>query len=171
MVTGSFFANRRKVLGLSQVALAVQAGISLPTLQNIEADKANPSWDIMHKLCLALDFDLQISSRPIDWGVLAYIGFALAAEQTQKTDLNPLKTQLELKKALYQLTENNLSLREKETLLAFMLALQSHFPSIFKKYEYLLSESQLIKELKKVNMGRIIKLRRISLSTLKKEYL
>jgi len=42
----------RSQSGYSQVRLAQESGVSLPTIQNIEAQKANPTIDILEKIFL-----------------------------------------------------------------------------------------------------------------------
>jgi transcriptional regulator with XRE-family HTH domain len=50
--------QRRKLLDLSQLELAEAAGVSPSFLCEIEGGHANPTWDVLTRLCAALDLTL-----------------------------------------------------------------------------------------------------------------
>lgn len=163
--------ERRQALGLTQFTLAMRAGISLPTLQNIEAEKANPSWDVLTKLIEALGYSFSLQPQQLNWPLLCTAGVPLMQSTQKSQDVSEIK--LEIFKALQELTQptNSLSERENEALCAFILAIQDHYPSLFKKYSHLITSEWLHGKISKMNLGRIIKLRRIALANIKSELL
>jgi transcriptional regulator with XRE-family HTH domain len=72
-------ARRRRELGLTQKALARRSRVSLATLQNVEADRANPSLRILRSLLDALELDLRATAEPSCWDALIGLGLPLAA--------------------------------------------------------------------------------------------
>lgn len=67
----------RRLLGISQTALAVRAGVSLATVQNIEAGRANPSLSTLERLLAPLGLGLAVEPRQADWDALAAFGLPL----------------------------------------------------------------------------------------------
>ncbi len=55
---GVLVYEARKKLKLTPRALAKQVGISLATLQNLEAGRSNPSFPLVHLLCEHLKIDI-----------------------------------------------------------------------------------------------------------------
>lgn len=171
--------ERRQSMGYSQIKLAQLAQVSLPTIQNIEAGKANPTLDIIEKIGHVLGYSVQIQVAPIQWSVLIQAGLPLFADTSTASDKNaslmsltPLSVQTELRKAFLALTNktSQLSLRQTEATLSLALAIFQHYPTVYKKYSTILPEKKLMLLLHKNNIGRLIKLRRLSLANLKQEY-
>lgn len=168
LISGSQISQRRKLLGYSQVQLATKAGVSLPTLQNIEAGKANPSWDILQKLFNVLGYSIRIEENPPNWAVLAYVGVPIAVESSHVKVTSEV-AQAELRVALAYLASSKAMNREEESLFAFAAALQDHYPRIFKKYSSSQFDQLLEKKLKQMDRGRFIRLRRAALGAIRKE--
>jgi len=61
---GARFKKRRKALGLSQVQLFEETGISAGYLSNIENGRANPTLDMMVKLAAAVGMEIWDMLRP-----------------------------------------------------------------------------------------------------------
>lgn len=166
----AWFKSRRVALGFTQMQLASRAGISLPTLQNIEAGKANPSWDILAKLNHALGCEIQFKLQPVDWGCLSQIGVPLT-EPGKPLVFDADRSLLEFKKALHEFTTEKKPMmeREWEAFASFLWALRDHYPSVMAKYQSLLSPVQLERKLQAYPLGRLIKLRRLALSRINKK--
>lgn len=164
-MNSEFFVQKRKSLGLSQVSLATLAGISLPTLQNIEAGKANPSWDVVTKLSKALKIKITLESDEIDWALVCSLGVPMMSEKPIKRQFSEA-AESELKRVYFEIFKLNkiLSERELEALIAYAMALRDHEPTYFKTFKKFVSESELNKKIKQMNFSRLIKLRRIALA-------
>jgi transcriptional regulator with XRE-family HTH domain len=63
-IFGLRFKQRRKALGLSQVRLFEETGISPGYLSNIENGRANPTLDMMVKLSAAVGVEIWDMLRP-----------------------------------------------------------------------------------------------------------
>jgi transcriptional regulator with XRE-family HTH domain len=70
-------AQFRHQTGLSQVELASLSGVSLPTIQNIEAQKANPSLEILEKLFGCLGIEIKAQLQPLNYGIAIALGVPL----------------------------------------------------------------------------------------------
>jgi len=162
------FVQKRKSLGLSQVSLATLARISLPTLQNIEAGKANPSWDVVTKLSKALKIKITLESEEIDWALIGSLGVPMMSEKPIKRQFSEA-AESELKRAFFEIFKLNKPLPERdlEALIAYAMALRDHEPTYFKTFKKFVSEAELNKKIKQMNFGRLIKLRRIALAQMK----
>src|SRR4051794_9862007 len=74
------FASVKKIrtqLGMTQMELAHQTKLSLPTIQNIESNRANPSLETLQTLAHHLGLELKIDVRPAPWDLLAFYGAPL----------------------------------------------------------------------------------------------
>lgn len=156
---------RRQDLGLTQMQLASQAGISLPTLQKLEAGKGNPSWDVLAKLSQALRYSIRFEPQAKDWSQLSQIGVPLM-DFKGKVNLDPAQGLLEFKIALSEFKNKRDSFTERqgEAFCAFLWALRDHYPSRFAKYKKIMSSKELDRIIQKFSLGRLIKLRRIALA-------
>src|SRR4051812_35640967 len=67
----------RADLGITQVELAYQSGVSLPTVQNIEAHRANPSLETLSALANQLGLELTLRVKPANWEALCFYGLPL----------------------------------------------------------------------------------------------
>ncbi len=159
----------RSNLGITQVELAYQAGISLPTVQNMEANRANPSLETLESLANFLGLEVCLVPKKSDWETLSLYGVPLI--RTEKT---PTKIPRTVEKMIQALREacseiQNSSAtpdydRKLEAVQAFLLALEMHFPSVFK--EYCRNSNVIIQTMPRVITGRLIKLRRLALANL-----
>ena len=85
MISISHIVKKARMdLGLSQQRLASLSGVSLPTIQNLEYDKANPSWSIAQKILRALGYDISINARAVDWDRLASYGVPISSIHEEK---------------------------------------------------------------------------------------
>ena len=70
--------SRRLVLGVTQAELAHAAGVSLATVQNIEAGRANPALGTVERVCDVLALDVVVVPRTDVWDELVALGLPLA---------------------------------------------------------------------------------------------
>ena len=155
----------RLKLGLTQFELAVQSGVSLPTIQNIEAGKANPSLDIIDKLMEALGLKLKIEFPEINIEIAAYLGVPLSRKSNLKMTASKDLLRREARKWALSFEYSNFSEREKLAFSSFLCALKDHWPSFYNEIKTPLFEEEIQKIRKN---GHAIKLRRISISNLSK---
>ncbi|MFN7905071.1 MAG: helix-turn-helix domain-containing protein [Pseudobdellovibrionaceae bacterium] len=154
----------RKSLGLTQMKLAVDSGVSLATIQNIEAGKANPSLSVLKSLFEVLQHDIVIQPQPIDWEELIRFGLPLttARKNLRKQERKKDGLLILLKRALLQYPlAGKRTERNWEALAGFLLGLKTHFPGVFQE---LRSFDQTIQSmLRDQNPGRLYQLRRMSI--------
>ena len=161
----TWIVDRRQKMGWTQIQLSTRAGVSLPTLQNVEAGKGNPSWDVLLKITNALGFSIQFALQAPNWDILAEIGVPLLTEKTRKdSDLG--LASLEFSKALaeFVLEKNSFTERQNEAFCAFLWAFRDHYPSLFRKHKKVISSKWLDQKIKSFPLGRLIKLRRLALA-------
>jgi len=159
--------NKRKALGLSQVALSVRSGVSLPTLQRIESGKGNPSLATLESLIAALDLELSCHERSIDWDELAAFGLPLHRREIRHVR----KTRENFFKAMFRacsIFEQERRLpdfpRKKEALIGILLALKLHYASLYKD---LCRRCPMVEQLFHDTIeGKHIKLKRLALAKL-----
>jgi len=128
---GAQLLTSRRFLGLTQQELAIQAGISLATLQNIERGRANPSLATIEALTRQLGLMLSLVPEAIDWELLIAAGVPLRC--TEERCLPPSDMELvarEVRKA----TQQELSEREKRAIAAFLMAIVAHFPTVANRW-------------------------------------
>lgn len=154
---------KRKNLGLSQQRLAELAGVSLPTIQTMESGRANPSLEILIRISKVVGLGLVLEATPVDWDLLATLGIPLSTNNKSKINPTAEILILELRKALV-ISINATADRKVEALAATLLALKSHWPSIFKKLGTLReAANQLIAE---QDLNRLLKLRSLASESL-----
>ncbi|GEM_PF-2219887 len=121
--------QKRKQKAMTQVELAYQTGISLPTIQNIEAGKANPSLKTIEALFDVLNVKLLLTKEnemEYDW--LVELGVPL-----------PQKRRAPLREDLIQYGDRLLARflmcksqsQEYAAFAAYFSCLQDHYPDIF----------------------------------------
>lgn len=161
----------RMNLGFSQVKLAQESKVSLPTIQNIEAQKANPTIDVLEKLFLALGIEFIV--QPIQFNVENAIALGVpltSALKKQKKNEAPKPSSTILKKETrkwqYALFENSLSEREELAIISFLVAIKDHYPRFYNEEIICPIFEKKIKEQRAC--GKVIKLRRICLNGLSK---
>lgn len=153
--------NARQALGLSQSKLAQKANLSLLSIQNIEAERGNPSISTLLSIFEALGIQIRFEPKKADWDVLIACGVPLSASRGSR----PLNLSIEqLVEQLPLAVLNFQTEREQEALQAFLMALRDHYPSLFKKHFAKLVQNRGL--LPKVPNGRVIKLRRLALERL-----
>lgn len=159
----------RLALGLTQAELAARAGVSLATVQNLEAGRANPALETAGRILACLAMRLEPAQVAPDWTALAAHGLPMAGQLPGKALRSPSSLRLLLEGALLaSRDEANQNPRQSEALQALMLALAHGYPSLYAAW---FSRSALAKAWVPVcPSGRVIKLRRIALSVLA-EYL
>lgn len=149
---------------LSQVKLAQVSGVSLPTIQNIEAGKANPTLEIVERLAKALGLMIRIEAAPFDINTACALGVPLLSEESQKPSLffqpNVDKVIEESRKWLQGFHDHTFGERETVALIAFLAAVRDHYFSTYQLFSNSVFE-KLISQYR--TDGRVIKLRRIAL--------
>lgn len=139
MNIGEMILNQRNNMGLSQVELAARSGVSLPTIQNIEAGRANPAWSTLESLFKILAVEVQLKAKPIDLKLWALHGVPLTSadiqgERYQKPQSSQLKKML--KNLVSQLPGNeDFHRKEWQAFLAFLWALHENYPIFFKQVD------------------------------------
>jgi len=77
MDSASLLRESRTLQGLTQTELAHRSGVSLPTVQNLEAGRANPTLATLQAVLNALGLELSLEPRSADWDELALCGAPL----------------------------------------------------------------------------------------------
>ncbi len=80
MKVGSLIKLKRRVLKCSQVEFVGQSKVSLPSIQNLEAEKANPSLSTLTRVLDAIGYTLNIVPKEPDWEKLIAFGLPLVTE-------------------------------------------------------------------------------------------
>ena len=157
--------EKRKDLGLSQVALSVRSGVSLPTLQRIESGKGNPSLAILESLVSALDLELSCNELSIDWDELAAYGLPLHSREirhVRKTRENFFTAMVRACSLFEQERHLPDFARKKEALIGTLLALKLHYAGLYKE---LCRRCPMVEQLFQDTIeGRHIKLKRLALA-------
>jgi transcriptional regulator with XRE-family HTH domain len=160
----------RRALGLSQAALATAAGVSLATVQNVEAGRANPALGTLKNLLAPLALDLAIVPAAADWDALVDHGLPLAARRRARVIPTEATLPGLLRRAAAEVsrTEAVDGDRRRDALMALLLALRIHYPRHYRKW---FGRSVRLRALTPEEpSGRIIKLARIARAALA-EYL
>jgi transcriptional regulator with XRE-family HTH domain len=156
--------NKRKSLNLSQQKLSELAQVSLPTIQNIEAGKSNPTIDVLNRISQVLGFNINLSIKQTDWNLLSILGVPITNNKI-KSSTKPYKDLLllELKKVIVNIDihQNN---RYQTAVAATLLALKTHWPSTFNQFGQLKNKINLMIESQ--DAAALLKLRRISIEKL-----
>ena len=163
----------RRGLGLTQGELAARAGVSLATIQAMEAGRANPALGTMERILGVLGMELCVEVAGVDWDMLAALGVPISGAK-RGGDIAPTKQLLlkHLRRALAHVGSGRAlrdgDQRKAEALAATMLAFRRHFPTLYEKH---FGRSTEVEELVQGLMsGRTIKLTRMATSRLA-EYL
>lgn len=174
MSFSSLLRERRLLSGMAQAALANAAGVSLPTVQNLEAGKGNPSVQTLEALFEVLGLRLEMVPACADWDLLARMGVPISTSGLRQDSgqsrfsSRQLADQLRLAAFEFQEGEDPRDppdrARKRESLEATLLALQSHFPSFFE--DHVRGCPVLEQRVPRVPEARHIKLRRVALAGL-----
>jgi len=157
----------RRELGLTQATLSAEAGVSLATVQNVEAGTANPSLATLEKLLGALGLRLRVGPDGADWDLLASFGLPLTTAESRppRAGIGDLPEQIS--QAALELSRgerDEARQRKLESLQALLLALSQHFPSVYRQW---FGRVPIVRRLVPPEpSGRIIKLARVASSRL-----
>ncbi len=80
-LSGTLIRETRRSIGLSQTELAVASGLSLATIQNIEAGRANPSISTLRSAIEPLGLKVTVEPAESDWDALIALGLPLAGSE------------------------------------------------------------------------------------------
>ncbi len=153
----------RRALGLTQVTLASRAGVSLATLQNVEAGTANPTLGSLRRILAPLGLRLHTIPRDVDWDVLAHLGMPLMADRVADgvADADALPDLIRHAAIALSAPEaGDGTGRHRDALQALLWALHSHFPTTYRAW---FEDSPAVDALTPVEpTGRVIKLSRIA---------
>ncbi len=168
---GPLIRRRRRDLGFTQAEVARRSGISLATLQNIEAGRANPAFSTLSKVLREIALEAGCQAVETDWKALCRLGLPLATTRppgtTRRTGDRLVRELAPALAALERGTDAGAS-REAEAIQALLLALRLHFPEFFAARFARGSSAWILAT--RVPDGRVTKLYRIARATLA-EYL
>ncbi len=160
---------QRMDLGLTQVELAAQAQIALPTLQQLEAGASNPSLDTLEKLGQVLGFAVVLQPKSCDWSRLIELGLPLmdSVNRSKRSSLLSKEELIyELRRALTEVEVCDDD-RKREAVCALILALSTHYPTFYRRH---FGKNRHANVFAQIRSGRVIKLRRLALAKIS-EYL
>lgn len=166
--TAQIVKKSRNIMGLSQVELSKASGVSLPTIQNIEAGKGNPSICILGALLDPLGLKIEIRFEEVDWDLLAKLGVPLTSIGKVKLTPSPELLIRVLRKycIIIKNSETKIELRKLEALQALLLAIKVQFPTYFRKNIH--TSPVILSFVPPLVTGRLIKLKRIAEGALAK---
>lgn len=142
----------------TQEKLAQLSKVSLPTIQNIEAGRANPSLMILEKILDALGAKLKISINKPTRDVLSL--FNTDEWEFQKSDLSEIIIILTQRYDLKTIVG-----RELDLLVSLFIALQDHYSVWLKTQNISPSTFNILQQRRvEIDPNRLIKFRRIWLS-------
>ena len=171
----SIICEERRNQGLTQSELAYRSRVSLPTIQNIETGKANPTVSTLTAVLGVLGLELVMEPRRADWTLLARCGAPLMVREEMVCDggqagaepyvddtapVPPTADELlrgirDACRELRDMSDSESSERRREAVQALILALQIHFPTVFNRH---LAGGELYREFISAPItGRIIR--------------
>jgi len=159
MSFGSVIKKFRTKAGLSQVELSSLSGVSLPTIQNIEREHANPSLTTLEAIGQELGLELRFVPEAIDWDYLIKAGLPLTQTSVSDQVLTWENTQRELRKLVCL----SLSPREEKAVAAMLMAIRDHYPGVAKRsfqkklcghFSHLFGEPEVLK-LKRISTSKL----------------
>jgi transcriptional regulator with XRE-family HTH domain len=154
----------RRSFQLSQVQLAYESGVSLPTIQKIESGRGNPTLEVLEKILSVVGLRVQLKSEEFKADRAISLGVPLTGNKDPMVRPSKEALKLESRRWVHQLMENQLGEREEMAVCAFLLAVKVHFPSV---YSEMIAPHQVDERLKqKSKEGKTIKLYRIALREL-----
>jgi len=156
--------EKRRSLGLTQTQLAARAGVSLPTIQNLESGRGNPTLNLLEKVSSVLGYDLEIVSKEPDWALLQAAGLPIEIRPVVKA-ISPHPKELFHHLFLAvdwfeRQKKTEKSKRLEEVVAALIWAIEHHYPSFYiyflkyPKIEHFLSQYP--------KKGRILKFMRMA---------
>ncbi len=157
----------RRELGMTQAALSAAAGVSLATVQNIEAGTANPSLATLRRLLGALGLHLRVGPDSADWDLLASLGLPLASAESRQPRARIRDLPEQVSQAALELSgeePGEARQRKVESLQALLVALSEHFPTMYRQW---FGRVPIVRKLvPREPCGRVIKLARVARSRL-----
>jgi transcriptional regulator with XRE-family HTH domain len=173
MQTPHEIRTSRQMLGLTQSELARLAGVSLPTIQNLEARRANPTLSTLEAVYRVLGLRFKAAFPPAHWDDLARCGAPLmvgeeahppqGAGVVRDAPFRPTPGLLlsRLRGACLELSgrpDQEGQSRRRDAVRALLLALQIHFPSFYGEH---LAGAPLVEEILSAAVdGRTIRMAR-----------
>ncbi|MBI3018819.1 MAG: hypothetical protein HYY61_02895, partial [Deltaproteobacteria bacterium] len=138
----------------------------LPTIQNLELGKGNPTLELLEKIGGTLNTSFQYVSQEPNWALLEQCGLPIYPEQEKwaKTKVIPLELAFQLRLAIHFCEKKKTEERLKEALASLIWAIQHHYPTY---YSYCLESAETKIFLMKYPLkGRILKLMKMASSGL-----
>jgi len=133
MKAGEIVRNRRLILGFTQQMLAQKSGISIGTLQNIEAGIANPSIAILDKILGPLHLETQVVETRFNWDILCELGLPISSNKKIKGVNLTAEILIDNIKIGCLNLSSNPDNRLKIAMESLILAIKQHYPTMFKK--------------------------------------
>lgn len=127
---GKTLKQARISAGLSQVGLAAVSGVSLPTIQNIERNKANPSLATIEAIGKEVGLELILVRSAVDWSFLIHAGLPLTSNEP-RSPIPPVAS--EVLRELRKLPHSELTARERKAVAGLLMAIECHYPSFARK--------------------------------------
>lgn len=159
----------RYQMQISQVDFSHLTGVSLPCLQQIEAGKGNPTLKTVRKILKVMGLDIHLNLSPYNWERLISLGLPLSLNKKEQLSIKKPSASLlcsEVHRASLSLLfdpQQEGAERKKEALQALILAIQTHYPSLYKR----IYKKGIPKDFFSYNNpGKVIKLKRIALRRL-----
>jgi transcriptional regulator with XRE-family HTH domain len=131
MNCGELIKKNRIQMGYSQSELAIKAGVGLATLQNIEADRANPSIKTLRTILKVLHIEIRFEStrRKADRKILLSLGLPLMGDEEGEY----VRTRARLLTQLQTLSFADFKGRELRALSSWLHAIRDHYPSFWEE--------------------------------------
>ncbi len=160
---GRRIRKARKELSISQTELSRMSEVCPATVQNIEAGRANPSLSTLERILRSLGLKLKVDDSSSDWDALIDCGLPLtrrcSLRRAPTVEILVHNLRLAVRDAERQCLGSSPE-RKRESLEAMLLALQTSFPTIYRKH---FAKSPLIDDVAPGDPdGRVIKLKRIA---------
>jgi transcriptional regulator with XRE-family HTH domain len=146
---------------LTQVELAHESGVSLPTIQKIESGQGNPTLEVLEKILSALGLRVHLKSEEFNVSRAISLGVPLTGKKDPKATPSKEALRIESRKWIHQVLGGQLSERDETAIWAVLLALKVHFPKVYSDFIASSEVEDILKE--KSREGKIIKLYRIAL--------
>ena len=159
--------EKRKAKGYTQMKLAILANVSLPTIQNLELGKGNPTLELLKKIGNPLNYSFQYISQEPQWAILENCGLPVyltsgKKEKSTQVKITPLELASQLNLAIHACTQKHMEERLKEAVAALSWAIQHYYPTY---YSYCLESRETETLLEKYPLkGRILKLMKMASS-------
>ncbi len=160
----SLLKLQREKLGLTQAQISQLSGVSLPTIQLIEAGRGNPSLRVLEPLLKSVGLKLIPKRKDTEWDVLCYMGLPIGEPfKRLHGSFTFERFAMAIKHGCLEMLESP-EPRRIEALTAMIFTIRKHFPKWFSRY---LEKSPVVGELmgRKLD-GRILKLSRAVLPSL-----